>query len=324
MSLEYWLPSHDSVTGTFALLVFAAGAVTALLFVLCGSAFRESGRVAQVLTFTVVLCTGTALVWGWLNHSVARELAADRRALDSRMTDLAARAISPGSALTCLDGVGIEVVEAACAPGIFATPQAVATAIAYVDARLALLADGLDHAARDKSYTGQIEKLRKAIEGDRFGVVAYILASRGCTPNECDAFKLLRNASRVKANLAERTFEASVMRYAADWRLEGPTASAPASAAPTNGSPGTPAVTSALPSQTQGVPPGTKYSFPSSASIPPVSIMSAEPTGPLSTEKTGTTPNQPRKQTARPAPKPQAPLPAPPQATMSNPGPTRP
>ena len=51
--------------------------------------------------------------------------------------------------------------------------------MAYVDARLALLADGLDLAARDPRYAASIERLRRAIESDRYGLVAHVLATPG-------------------------------------------------------------------------------------------------------------------------------------------------
>ena len=43
-----------------------------------------------------------------------------------------ARAIAPGSALSCLDEMAGEAVEAACEKGVFASPEAVAAAVKYV------------------------------------------------------------------------------------------------------------------------------------------------------------------------------------------------
>ena len=61
-------------------------------------------------------------------------------------------------------------------------------------------------------------QLRHAIEADRFGIAAHVLAvSRGCTADRCSALALLHDESRVRANLAERPFDTLVKRYAASW-----------------------------------------------------------------------------------------------------------
>jgi hypothetical protein len=267
--LEHWLPSQVPMTGTFGLLLWAVGVVTALVFVVSFLVFRDFGARSAIDIFlrTAVVVIGAVLAWGWLDYSILRERAAERRALDARAAELTARAIAPGSALACLDAVGHAAVETACEKALFASPQAVAAAIAYVDARLTLLADGFSFAARDQSYAVTLEAPRRALEADRFGVVAHVLAGRGCSADDCAAFDLMRDAERVRANLKERSFEVHVTRHAANWPSDSAIAAAPASA---------PAVTSALPAI--GAPVGSKYSFPSASSIPPISIMNAEPT----------------------------------------------
>ena len=105
--------------------------------------------------------------------------------------------------------------------------------------------------------------LRRALEADRFGIVAHVLAARdGCTSDQCSAFAWLEDPSRIKVHLAERPFEARVKTYSASWPPAGSRAvatSAPASA------PGAAARV-----------PNNLY-FPSASSIPPVNIMTAEP-----------------------------------------------
>lgn len=322
--LDHWLPGHDALTVTFAFLVFAAGIVTALMF-------RDVGArgVLDIFMRGAGLLIFAVLAWLWLGDSDKREQAAERRALDVRTSELTAQAIAPGSALACLDGVGLEAVDAACVQAIFASPQTVSAAVAYTNARLSLLADGLGYAARDKSYADSLERLRRGLEADRFGIVAHVLAGRGCNVDECPAFKLFADAAQVKTNLKDRYFEAFVVRQAANWRSDG-TASTAAATVPAAGTT-PPAATAGLPQgpALPGTPLSSKYNFPSSASIPPVSIMSAEP--PVGPEPsagqrdtaTGTATPQPKRQSAnKPAPKPQqSSLPPPPQATMSNPTP---
>ena len=130
--------------------------------------------------------------------------------------------------------------------------------------------------------------LRRAIELDRFGIAAHVLAVRdGCTAERCAAFALLRDADVIKANLKAQVFDQYVSRYAADWNKAAPVAEkAGAGRSPARLSRPPPAKT----------PVSSKYDFPSAASIPPVSIMNAEP--PLPKEATDAQAAQP---TAEPA-----------------------
>ena len=210
-----------------------------------------------------------AVFTGWwaLDHFARRDLAAERRALEARELDLATRALAPGSALACLDAIAGDVVEDACEKALFASPEATAAAVSYVAAQLSLMALASDFARRSTPQSLTTAHLRHPIEADRFGIAAHVLAVRdGCTSDRCGALALLHDASRVSANLAERPFDAFVKRYAAGW----PTA---ASRAVASNSPA--AATTAAPG-TVPKSPNNLY-FPSSASIPPVNIMTAEP-----------------------------------------------
>jgi hypothetical protein len=63
-----------------------------------------------------------------------------------------------------------------------------------------------------------LTNLRRALERDRFGIVAQVLAARdGCTPTQCDAFAMLRDARRVRANMAERRYASMIERHVAGW-----------------------------------------------------------------------------------------------------------
>ncbi len=267
---EHWLTGHDSMTGTIILLLWAAGVVSALVIVIGVLAFREFAMrdTIAVLLRTATVLAGAVLVWAWLDASMLREYAAERRALDARASELTARAIAPGSALACLNSVGNEIVETACEQALFASPQAAAAAIAYVDARLTLLADGLAYASRNRLYASALDGPRRALEADRFGIVAHVLASRGCTADDCAAFKLMQDTARVQANLKDRLFAARVAQHAANWPANGAATASASASTPTPSAPPPPA---------PGAPVASRFNFPSSASIPPVSIMSAEP-----------------------------------------------
>jgi hypothetical protein len=245
-------------------VVAAFAVVVGTLAFIRGGADGRSATVVGVMLVLILAMSG----WWLLDHLAARDRTAERRALDARAFELATRALMPGSALACLDAIAGETVEDACEKSLFASPEATAAAVSYVAAQLSLLASGREHARSGDPGAGTAN-LRRAVEADRFGIVAHVLATRdGCTPNQCSAFFLLQDASRVSANLAERSFEARVQSYMAGWPSVGarPVASNPPAAPP----PATVAGAARVPNNLY---------FPSSASIPPVNIMTAEPPG---------------------------------------------
>src|SRR4029077_12750228 len=91
---------------------------------------------------------------------------AERRALETRAAELTARSLAPGSALGCLDAVASVVVENACERPLFASPEAVAAAVGYIDARFSLLVASAALAERDSRYQPAFERLRRALEAD--------------------------------------------------------------------------------------------------------------------------------------------------------------
>jgi hypothetical protein len=250
-----------------------------------------------------------------VDHLVRREFAADRRGLDALTHELSARAIMPGSALACLDGLAGDAVENSCEKALFATPEATASAVSYVAAQLSLLlAAGNERARRGDQST--LANLRRSVELDRFGIVAHVLAVRdGCTPAQCDAFALMHDASRVSLNMAGHTYDAIINRHMARW----PSVDRPvAGNAP-------PAVAEApTGAQVAGAKLPDNLFLPSSSSIPAVSIMNTEPSSPPETttsgETTSPTPRRkpPQAQARAPAKNPSAVPPAPLQLAPSD------
>src|SRR3954469_19388572 len=210
--------------GRFSLLesvavmpAWMAGAVAAVIVVLCLLAFMRTGSERMIGRVGLILL-GVAITWILLDGSARRDLAIERHALDGRANELMLRAIMPGSALACLNGMAGEAVEASCEKALFATPEATAAATSFVSAQLALLADAAAFARRDLSYTGVPGQLRHSAELDRYGIVAHVLASRdACTADHCPTFALLNDASRVSTNLAEQRYDLYVAHYAAGW-----------------------------------------------------------------------------------------------------------
>ena len=250
------------LTGVVSLPVWAVVAVAAVLVLACALALvRGRGEGASVAVAILVLILALAGWWA-RDHFARRDLATAQRALDARGFELATRAFMPGSALGCLDAIAGETVEAACEKVLFATPEAAAAAVSYVAAQLSLLASARELGRHGETAPGMLA-LRRALEADRFGVVAHVLAVRdGCAPDQCSAFAWLGDTSRIKVNLAEHPFDARINTYAASWPAAGGRALASTPPSP-------------APSAAAKVP--NNLYFPSATSIPPVNIMTAEP-----------------------------------------------
>jgi hypothetical protein len=226
-----------------------------------------NGLLKLAIAFAVI-AGGAFAVMAVVNTMTLDRNAAERRALVQRSAELDLAAM--GSALSCLDAGAGEAVENACEAKVFADPQRAANAVAYTAARLSLLAE----AAKDPAVLDGFAATRRAIELDRYGFAAHVLATRdGCTAEQCAAFALLRDTTVLKANLKAQAYDQYVSRYAAGWNKE-PEKQAPVAAAPPAG---VPVAATPEASQPTGVPVSSKYDFPSAASIPPVSIMNSEP-----------------------------------------------
>jgi len=268
----------DAATGTLTVPIWVGGGVSAVFAVALTLAIGRAGAAAFVNTLFRVAMVVIAVAAGWfyMQHTEQQEHAAERRLLDERSAALMARAIAPGSALSCLDELAGETVEIACERAVFASPEAVAAAVSYVTAKLALLADGSDHARRvDATFASELAPLRTALELDRFGIVAHVLARRNdCTADKCDTLARFSDQSHVLANLHAHTFDEQVMKSMAIWNLMPRAASEGAAAAM--------APTASLPQNLSPAPAtvSPRYDFPSSQSIPPVNIMVPETPAP--------------------------------------------
>jgi hypothetical protein len=248
-----------------------------------------AGPIRIALSLAALALAGFA-VYALIDRSNVAERAADRRALLAREVELSRIALAPGSALSCLDGGAGETVENVCEKTVFASAQSTAAAVAYMDARIKLLAA----AARDPGLLALLASTRRAVALDRFGVAAHVLAIRdGCTAGKCGAFALVDDASVLQANLRAQVYDQYVSRYVASWNAPPPAAAEK------------PAAVSALPPPTSpvrlmasgqtaipAVKPGEHWDFPSAASIPAVSIMGAEPPLPKGAEAQAQAPGQ--------------------------------
>jgi hypothetical protein len=315
------LSGLDIATGTFALMVFSLGAALVVLVVLAGFVFRRAGQsgMAGSLWVCGLAMVGALLAYTLLDRSAVRDQAAERRAIEARAAELTARSLAPGSALACLDAVASVVVENACEKPLFANPEAVAAAVAYVDARFSLLAPSVAIAERDPSYQPVVERLRRALETDRFGLVAHVLTTRGCNGADCAELRLLHDSARVVANMKARAFDASLGAHTLAWQPNGTGVAAVASAPPASVTAPPLTTTGTSASVSPGAAGSSRFDFPSANSIPAVSIMSAEPGPPPASEPrpTALPPKRPAAANTpprRPSARDVAPAPAPPPA----------
>jgi hypothetical protein len=257
-----------ALSGAVSLPVWAV--IAGLVVIVAAFAFlraRLDGTGAPLAQGAVVVI---AVLAGWwaLDHFARGDIAAERRALEARAFELATHALAPGSPLACLDAMAGDTVEDACERAVFASPEATAAAVSYVAEQLSLLVSAGDPALRTGANSA-VAGVRRALEADRFGIVAHVLAVRdGCTADRCGALALLQEKSRVSVNLAEHPFEAYVQSHKPSW----PTA---ANRPVAGNLP--PAAAAVLPGGAAR-PPSNLY-FPSATSIPPVNIMTAEPPG---------------------------------------------
>ena len=263
-------------SGASLVRLWIAAGSAALLVALCAVAFVQQARLAANPAMRVGLVVvgaifGAVMTWALVDRADLAGGAAERRALELRAQELSSQVLIPGSPLACLDALVGESVEAACEKSLFASPAAVAAASAYVGAQLTLLANmtafGREQGAERQAMTAP---LRRALETDRFGFVAYVLAIRdGCTAQNCKTLALFRDPSRVRTNLTTAALERYLEHYAAAWAAGPEVPVAEAAQAP---------AAAAGQGPRKSV---VNIDFPSAASIPAVSIMNPEPTGPV-------------------------------------------
>src|SRR5689334_24100557 len=160
--------------------------------------------------------------------------------------------------LSCIDELAGDAVLAACEKALFGSAESVAAAVAYAASQITLLTSLGDVATANKGAGSDLQALRRAVERDRYGLMAYVLTVRDrCTPSACRAFRSLTDARQIAANMEDRVYESLVTRHAAAWNTQAP---------------GAPGLVAALPSSMPTGKP-TNAEFPTSASTPPVNIM---------------------------------------------------
>lgn len=241
----------------FPMWVALAAAILFAIFILV-ILLRADKSVANIALALIAL-VAIAVAAGALfkNPFSQRRMAAAERTAAGPALSLAA--------LACLDGLAGDAVEAACERPLFSSAESSAAAVSYAAAQISRLAAAGPQAVGEKAPP-EVAVLRRALERDRYGLVAHVLAVReGCTPADCAFYAVLSDHKQITSNMSERVYEGLIGRYALNWNAAPvATAAAPAAVMPPPMSPGAP-----------GRP--LSGDFPNSSSIPPVSIMTGEP-----------------------------------------------
>lgn len=299
-----WATSLDHLwrSATWPVWLAFAAAVFFALIVLVTVLRAEKSVANGALAMIALLAIGVAV-------------AATLRNPDTKMKEMAAAPVASSAqfasalpALSCLDELAGDMVLAACEKSLFATPETVAAAVSSSAVLLARLRAHGDVAAADKVMTPELALLRRAVERDRYGLFAYVLQVRDrCMPESCPAYASFTDHKQIASNMGERFYEGLLTRYAPAWNAP------PAMAAATTAVPGVASLSGLPPSLPTGKP--TNADFPSSSSIPPISIMTDTPVKPAASETKAAPRSAPKKQaapkeTAPPAPRPQAAAPA--------------
>jgi hypothetical protein len=248
------IPGLNIANGAITGPVWLAAAAAALIVVFMLLAVLRSGF-SGTLSFLAIAAAAVWLAIAWYDSDKATE----RRSIEARMTALETPVLAPGNPVACVDAFSGDPLDAACERLLFTAPETVAAASSYVAARLVLLGEALTYAARrDPSFESKLDRFRAPLERDRYGLVAHVLeVGNRCTPQQCEAYRLFRDPARVRANLGEKTYQGLLTRYSPQWSNRAQ-AQAPIVATPMS----------------------SNYTLPSSSSIPPVSIMTSEPTTP--------------------------------------------
>jgi len=280
-----WASSLDHIwrSPSFPMWLTLAAAglfgIAVLVMLLRAERSVANGALA-VITLLSIGVAGAAIVGGFGP--------ADRAAsTDVRPVQQASAALPQ---LSCIDDLAGDAVLTACEKVLFGSAESAAAAVAYAASQITLLTSLGDAAAANKGAGSDLRALRRAIERDRYGLMAYVLMARDrCTPASCPAFHSLTDNRQIAANMNEHVYENLVTRYAPSWN-------APAQAAA--------GLIAALP---PSVPTGrpTNAEFPTSASTPPVNIMTPEPPlGAAAPKPPAAAPAAPRPAAVAPSPSP--------------------
>jgi hypothetical protein len=252
-----WASALDQLwrSPTFPMWLTLAAAGFFGVIVLFTLVRAEKSVANGALTVITLLAVGIAVA------ATIRGFGPDGR-MASAETQSSQPTIAALPALSCIDDMAGETVLMACEKTLFGSPESAAAALSYAASQITRLTALGDVATASKSMTPEMQIVRRSIERDRYGLMAYVLAVRDhCTPSDCAAFRSLTDRRQISVNMGDRVYDGMITRYAPSWNAPATTAAAP--------------VAVLAPTMPTGKP--TNAEFPTAASTPPVSIMTPEP-----------------------------------------------
>ena len=207
-----WTTSLDQLwrSPTFPMwLTLAAAAFFAIVFLVI--VLRADRSVANgALTVVTLLAIAVAAA------ATVRGLGGEESGAAAARASFGGAASMP--ALSCVDDLAGDGVETACEKVLFGSPDHVAAAVSYAAARLDRLTALGDVTAASRVMTPELQALRRAVERDRYGLVAHVLVARdGCTAAMCPAFRSLTDQRQVVSNIEGRVYDGLVTRYTPTW-----------------------------------------------------------------------------------------------------------
>src|SRR5712671_1493808 len=179
-----WTTSFDqlwrSPTFPMWLILAAAGFFGIILLI---TLLRAEKSVANgALTVITLLAIGIAVA------ATIRSFGPDGRGASADNRSLQPVSITL-PALSCIDDLAGETVLTACEKALFGSAESAAAALSYAASQITRLTSFGDVAAANENLTPELQGLRRAVERDRYGLMAYVLLARDhCTPSACAAF----------------------------------------------------------------------------------------------------------------------------------------
>src|ERR1700730_15258427 len=182
-----WAASLDQLwrSPTFPMWLTLAAAGFFGIIVLITLLRAEKSVANGALTLITLLAVGIAVA------ATIRSFDPDERGASAEAQS-AQPVIAALPALSCIDDMAGETVLTACEKPLFGSPESAAAALSYAASQITRLTALGDVATASKSMTPEMQMVRRSIERDRYGLMAYVLAVRDhCTPADCPAFRCL-------------------------------------------------------------------------------------------------------------------------------------
>jgi len=239
----------------WATLIAAGFSALIVLIVLLRADKTMANGALAVIALLAIGIASTTTVRGFGPPSRAADSPLELRSTPQHV------ALAP--ALACLDGLAGESVEAACEKSVFGSADTAAAAVSYAAGQVSRVIA----ASGARAPTAEQQALKRAVERDRYGLIAQVITVRDrCVAGDCPLFRALSDPNQIKSNMEDRLYDTLVTRYSPSWTS--------AAAGPSPGGSTLAGVPSA-PAPMPGRP--TTVDFATSASIPPVNIMTPEP-----------------------------------------------